>query len=72
MCIKMRNHSNCRPDSKHGINHELFFAWVRIESTLHNFDVFRKQSFCTLKSRFHTHKKAKQKKAVEFNSQQYI
>ena len=30
------------------------FAWVRFEPSLYNVDVFRKWTFCTLKSRFNT------------------
>ena len=30
------------------------FAWVRFEPLLYNVDVFRKWTFCTLKSRFNT------------------
>ena len=32
------------------------FAWVRFEPSLYNVDVFRKWTFCTLKSRFNTQK----------------
>lgn len=70
-------HNNCRLDSKGGINYysQAKIIWFHAceelsESTLHNFDDFRKQLLCTLKSKFSIYWN-KQKKTAAFNLQQY-